>query len=65
VLRTTLGVNTLLITGVNTNSCVIATAIAASTMDYAPIVISDCVNTCDGPEFHDQALSIIERAFGW
>jgi nicotinamidase-related amidase len=34
-------------------------------MDYAAIVISDCVDTCDGPEFHARALSIIGRAFGW
>jgi nicotinamidase-related amidase len=65
VLRNTLGVNTLLITGVNTNSCVLTTTIAAQTMDYAAIVISDCVDTCDGPDFHAKALSIIERAFGW
>jgi biuret amidohydrolase len=65
VLRNTLGANTLLITGVNTNSCVLTTTIAAQTMDYAAIVISECVDTCDGPEFHAKALSIIERAFGW
>lgn len=65
VLRTTLRANTLLITGVNTNSCVLATTIAASTMDYAAIVVSDCVDTCDGDEFHQRALRCIERAFGW
>ena len=59
------GVNTLLITGVNTNSCVLATTIAASTMDYAAIVVADCVDTVDGDEFHRAALSCIERAFGW
>lgn len=65
LLRNTLGANTLLITGVNTNSCVLTTTIVAQTMDYAAIVVSDCVDTCDGPEFHAKALSIIERAFGW
>ena len=34
-------------------------------MDYAPIVIRDCVDTVDGPDFHTWALSCIERAFGW
>jgi biuret amidohydrolase len=60
-----LGVNTLLITGVNTNSCVLATTIIASTKDFACIVIEDCVNTVDGPRFHEAALDCIERAFGW
>ena len=32
------GINTLLITGVNTNSCVLATTTAANVRDYAVIV---------------------------
>ncbi len=60
-----LAVNTLLITGVNTNSCVLATTIAASVRDYACIVVEDCVDTVDGPEFHAAALKCIQRAFGW
>jgi nicotinamidase-related amidase len=60
-----LDVNALLVTGVNTNSCVLTTAITASTRDFAAIVVSDCVETVDGPEFHEQALRLIERAFGW
>lgn len=60
-----LGVNTLLLTGVNTNSCVLTTTIAASVRDYACIVVEDCVDTVDGPEFHDAALMCIRRAFGW
>lgn len=60
-----LGVNTLLITGVNSNSCVLATTIAASVRDYASIVVEDCVDTVDGETFHAAALSCIRRAFGW
>ena len=58
------GVDTVLITGVNTNSCVIATATAACCRDFAVVVVSDCVDTMDGPELHDAALKIIGRAFG-
>lgn len=58
-----LGVNLLLITGVNTNSCVLATTIAASVRDFACIVVSDCVDSVDGPELHHGALACIERAF--
>ncbi len=59
------GTNTLLITGINTNSCVLATTISASVKDYAAIVIEDCVDTMDGPNFHSAALKCIETAFGW
>jgi nicotinamidase-related amidase len=61
----TLGVNTLLITGVNTNSCVLATTVAASVRDFACIILSDCVDTVDGAELHDAALACLSRAFGW
>ena len=58
------GVDTVLITGVNTNSCVMATATAACCRDYAVVVVSDCVDTMDGPELHDAALRVIGTAFG-
>ena len=60
-----LGCNTLLITGVNTNSCVLATTIIASTKDFACVVVENCVDTVDGPDMHKAALACIERAFGW
>lgn len=46
------GINTLIITGVKTNSCVLSTVAAACSMDYAVIVASDCVDTMDNPELH-------------
>ena len=58
------GINTLIITGVNTNSCVLSTVTAACSMDYAVIVPSDCVDTMDRPELHDAALLCIRTAFG-
>ena len=58
------GIDTVLITGVNTNSCVLATSAAACCRDYAVVVVSDCVDTMDGPEFHEWALRIICTAFG-
>lgn len=59
------GVDTVLLTGVNTNSCVLTTAIVASTRDYATVVVSDCVDSMDGPELHDAALRCVRQAFGW
>ena len=59
------GINTLLITGVNTNSCVLATSTAANVRDYAVIVVEDCVDSMDGPELHAAGLACIRTAFGF
>jgi nicotinamidase-related amidase len=59
------GINTLIITGVNTNSCVLATVTAANVRDYAVIVATECVQTMDAPELHDAGLLCIRTAFGW
>ena len=59
------GVNTLLVTGVNTNSCVLATTTAANVRDYSVIVVEDCVDSMDGPEMHAAGLACIRTAFGF
>jgi nicotinamidase-related amidase len=59
------GINTLLITGVNTSSCVLATAIRANVLDYVSVCIEDCVDTMDGPVLHEAALTCMRAAFGW
>ena len=59
------GINTLLITGVNTNSCVLATTTAANVRDYAVIVVEDCVDSMDGPALHERGLACIKTAFGF
>jgi nicotinamidase-related amidase len=59
------GINTLLITGVNTNSCVLATTTAANVRDYAVIVVEDCVDTMDTPAHHEAGLLCIRTAFGF
>ena len=58
-------INTLMITGINTNSCVLCTVAAANVRDYAPIVIEDCVDTMDGDDLHHAALACIRTALGW
>jgi biuret amidohydrolase len=59
------GINTLLVTGVNTNSCVLSTVTAACSRDYAVIVVEDCVDTMDGTALHEAALACIRTAFGF
>lgn len=62
VLRS-LHVRTLWVTGVNTNSCVLATSVQASCRDFDVTVVSDCVDSMDGREFHEAALTLLGRAF--
>jgi biuret amidohydrolase len=59
------GINTVLITGVNTNSCVLATTTAANVRDYSVIVVEDCVDSMDGDEMHAAGLACIRTAFGF
>jgi nicotinamidase-related amidase len=56
--------DTLLLTGVNTNSCVLATAVSGNVRDYAVVAVRDCVDSMD-PDLHEPALALIGRAFGW
>lgn len=58
-------INTVLLTGVNTNSCVLSTATSACSRDYAVMVVEDCVDTMDGSDLHEAALKCIRAAFGW
>jgi nicotinamidase-related amidase len=64
VLRTH-GINTVLITGINTNSCVLATACAANVRDYAVVVVEDCADTMDTPGHHEAALLCLRTAFAF
>ncbi len=54
-----------LLLGVNTNSCVIATAIAASVRDWAVFVVAEGVDTMLGQALHEAALAVLDASFGW
>ena len=59
------GHDSLLVFGVNTNSCVIATSVAASVRDFAVFVVEEGVDTMLTRELHDAALAVIDASFGW
>jgi len=65
ILRHRLGVRTVILTGVNTTSCVQCTAFEAHTRDYAVIVAADCVDSMDGEEMHRFALRNMAATVGW
>jgi nicotinamidase-related amidase len=60
-----LGVKTIVLTGINTNTCVLNTAFSALDRDFAVVVISDCVASMYGEDLHVFALQNIARCIGW
>lgn len=65
ILLRSLGVDTLLIGGCNTNTCVLATVFGAYVRGYRSVVLSDCVASAYGQDLHAFALANIERRLGW
>ncbi len=59
-----LGVRTVLLAGVNTNSCILATAFEAVNRDWATVVLEDCVDSMDGADAHRQALHLVRLCLG-
>lgn len=55
----------LLLCGINTETCVYATAFAASVREYLPVAISDCVASSRGLDHHQMALELMSRSLAW
>ncbi|MCH7476470.1 MAG: cysteine hydrolase [SAR324 cluster bacterium] len=64
LLLRSLNVFTVFLAGVNTNSCILATAFEAVNRDFATVVLQDCVDSMDGEEAHRQALHLISICLG-
>lgn len=47
-----IGAETVILTGINTSSCVLCTAFEACNRDYKVYVAKDCCDSMDGEEFH-------------
>jgi nicotinamidase-related amidase len=60
-----LDVDTLLLIGINTNTCVQCAAFEAFNRDYKVIVVSDCVDSMYGADLHELGLENVARALGW
>jgi biuret amidohydrolase len=59
------GVETLLLIGVNTNTCVLCAAFEAFNRDYAAVVVRDCVHSMYGDDLHELGLENVARCIGW
>jgi nicotinamidase-related amidase len=56
---------TVVLTGINTDTCVYATTFGASNRGYQPVVISDCVASMRGLDQHWMALELMSRSLAW
>ncbi len=61
----TLGVKTVVLMGINTNTCVLNTSFTAFNHDYRVVVLSDCVASMYGDDLHVLGLQNISRCLGW
>jgi nicotinamidase-related amidase len=59
-----LGARTVLLAGVNTNSCILCSAFETVNRDFELVVVEDCVDSMDGEEAHQMALALIRTALG-
>lgn len=56
---------TVVLTGINTDTCVYSTAFSTANRGYTPVVISDCVASMRGKDSHWMALELMSRSIAW
>jgi len=65
LIRRTYNAEALLISGVNTDTCVYSTTFTAANLGYTPVVVSDCVASMRGTDSHEMALELMARSIAW
>jgi biuret amidohydrolase len=65
VLARRLTVDTVILAGINTTSCVLCTSFEATNRDYRVVIAADACDTMDGPEAHEFALKLMANMTGW
>ena len=60
-----LGVDTVALMGINTNTCVLCGAFESANRGYRTIVVSDCTASMYGRDLHILALQNVARCLGW
>ena len=53
------------LTGINTDTCVYSTTFSTSNRRYTPVVISDCTASRRGKDCHEVALELMSRGLAW
>ena len=65
ILLRVLKIDTVILAGANTNTCVQCSAFGAYNRDLKVIVAADCVASAYGPDLHEFALDNVRRRLGW
>ena len=65
VLEHRLEVDTLILAGINTTSCVLCCGFEATNRDFRVVIASDAVDSMDGEEMHRFGLRLMEATVGW
>ena len=65
VLRRRLDIDTVILAGINTTTCVLCAGFEATNRDFRVIVAADAVDSMDGEEMHAFALRLMAAAIGW
>ena len=60
-----LGIETVILAGINTNTCVLCAAFESLNRDLRTIVVEDCVHSMYGDDLHYFGLQNISRCLGW
>jgi biuret amidohydrolase len=60
-----LKVKSVVLMGINTNTCVLNTAFTAFNYDFRVVVLSDCVASMYGDDLHALGLQNVARCLGW
>ena len=60
-----LGVDTVILAGINTTTCVLCAGFEATNRDFRVVVAADAVDSMDGEEMHRFALRLMAAAIGW
>jgi nicotinamidase-related amidase len=59
------GVETVILAGINTTTCVLCAAFEATNRDFRVVVAADAVDSMDGEDMHRFALRLVSAALGW
>jgi nicotinamidase-related amidase len=60
-----LGVDTVILAGINTTTCVLCAGFEATNLDLRVVIAADAVDSMDGEEMHGFALRLMAAAVGW
>lgn len=56
---------TVILAGINTDSCVYSTTFSTANRGYAPVVVRDCTASMRGTDRHEMALTLMSRSMAW